>query len=318
MDECVSRPYRSADMAAVVRFATEATAARLPGLTYWNPGDIAWQFAGFPEGTDFSGFARIWEDASGEAVALAVFEPPLNFEFDVLPRVAFQAGIETEALAWAEARRREPRAADGAVPKAYAMLGEQTLSTTALDSDVKRIAFLEANGYGNVERHSVRYARRLDAEVPRPVLPVGMRLRHATDADVEARADLHRDAWSVWGPSRFSAESYRRTRANALYDETLDIVVEATEGRLMSYCICWFDQENGIGHFEPVGTRPASAGQGLGRAVVTEGLRRLRERGAHTALIGTASINAAALRTYAACGFELVDRQHYYSKVIEP
>ena len=166
MDECVSRPYRSADMAAVVRFATEATAARLPGLTYWNPGDIAWQFAGFPEGTDFSGFARIWEDASGEAVALAVFEPPLNFEFDVLPRVAFQDGIETEALAWAETRRRAAFGSEGAVPKAYAMLGEDTLSTTALDSDAARVSFLEANGYQRVERHSVRYARSLAAEVP--------------------------------------------------------------------------------------------------------------------------------------------------------
>ena len=318
MDAYVSRPYTPRDMGGLLQFAAKATAARLPGLTYWNPGDIAWQFAGFAEGTDFSGFARIWEDAAGEAVALAVFEPPLNFEFDVLPRAAFQAGIEAEVLGWVEARRRESRAADGAVPKAYAMLGEQTLSTTALDSDAKRIAFLEANGYVKVERHSVRYARRFEAEVPRPVLPAGMRLRHATDADVEARAELHRDAWSVWGPSRFSTGSNRRTRASPLYDETLDIVVETPEGRLLSYCICWFDSANGIGHFEPVGTRPAFAGRGLGRAVVMEGLRRLRERGAKTALIGTASINEPALRTYAACGFVPVERQHYYSKSIGP
>jgi len=49
-----------------------------------------------------------------------------------------------------------------------------------------------------------------------------------------------------------------------------------------------------------------------------EGLRRLKERGAHTALIGTASVNEPALRTYAACGFKLVERQYYYSRLIGP
>ena len=91
-------------------------------------------------------------------------------------------------------------------------------------------------------------------------------------------------------------------------------MVEGEDGRLLSYCVCWFDADNGIGHFEPVGTRPEVTGKGLGRAVVMEGLRRFKARGAHTALIGTASVNASALRTYVACGFEFVEREHYYSK----
>jgi ribosomal protein S18 acetylase RimI-like enzyme len=197
------------------------------------------------------------------------------------------------------------------------MLGERTLSTTALESDSDRIAALRELGYERVERHNVRYRRSLAAKLTPLRLPGALRVEHATEATIAERVDVHRDAWSVWGNSSFSANRYRQLRSTPIYDETLDLAVMNEAGRMLSYCICWFDEPNGIGHFEPVGTRPEAVGRGLGRAVVTEGLRRLKERGAHTALIGTASVNGAALRTYAACGFELVEREHFYSTRLE-
>lgn len=317
MDHYLSRQYENRDMATLLRFASEATAVRLPGLTYWNPGDVAWQLGMFPPGADLSGHVRMWEGASG-VVALAIFEPPLHFAFDLHPRLGLDTSLADDVLSWVEQRRRGIVVGGGAVPVAYQMLGESTLSTEVLESDAARISFLEIRGYVRVERHSVRYSRDLDEPVGLAALPKGMRFRHVTDDDIEARAELHRDAWSVWGASSFSESRYRRLRANPVYDQTLDIVLESADGNLLSYCICWFDRENGIGHFEPVGTRPAFAGQGLGRALVMEGLRRLKERGAHTALIGTASVNEPALRTYAACGFKLVERQYYYSRLIGP
>lgn len=309
-----SRPCTAADLGLLSDFATRCTAARLPGLTYWNVGDFAWQLGVFPRATDFSGTVRLWQDGGGRVAALAIFEPPLNFEFDLDPSLGFDSDVPGEVIAWAEARRRESLGSEGEVPKAYSMFDTGSITTTALDSDAGRTAFLSGRGYEPSERHSVRYSRSLDAPVQAPQLSPGMRVRHAEQRDIEARAELHRDAWSVWGKSAFSAGRYRRLRETAAYDETLDIVAEGADGRLLSYCIAWFDGANGIGHFEPVGTRPALTGRGLGRAVVLEGLRRLRERGAHTALIGTASVNAPALRTYAACGFELVERQHYWTK----
>jgi ribosomal protein S18 acetylase RimI-like enzyme len=313
-----SRPFTAADLGLLIDFASRCTAARAPRLTYWNPGDIAWQLAGFPSDFDFSGTVRLWTERSGDVAALAIFEPPLNFEFDAAPWLAGAEGVMEEAVSWAEARRAALSVADGDIPKAYNMFDRHSITTTSLDSDAARNRFLEGRGYQRTERHSVRYSRQLSTAIPAPTLPPGMSLRRVTAGDVEARAELHRDAWSVWGASKFSAESYRRTRAASIYDESLDIVVEDESGRLLSYCIAWFDRENGIGHFEPVGTRPALANRGLGRAVVLEGLRRLRERGAHTALIGTASVNAPALRTYTACGFEFVERQHYWTKTLPP
>ena len=309
-----ARPYVGGeDINNLIEFATRATAARFPGLTVWNPGDIAWQLGMWPAGIDFSSAVRVWDGPNGVA-ALAIFEPPLNFEFDMDPALGFDTGLAGEIFAWVERQRRELLGKEGDVPKAYAMLGESTLSTTALESDTRRIGFLAANGYERVDRHAVRYSRSLATAVPEPQLPGGMRFRLATDDDVEARAELHREAWSVWGPSSFSAGRYRRLRASPLYDEQLDVVVEAPDGQLVSYCICWFDEANGIGHFEPVGTHPAFTGHGLGRATVIEGLHRLQERGAHTALIGTASVNAPALKCYTAAGFEFREKQWFWSK----
>jgi mycothiol synthase len=309
-----ARPYRGGDdINNLIAFATKATAARFPALTTWNPGDIVWQLGMWPASSDFSRTVRIWDGPAGVA-ALAIFEPPLNFEFDIDPSLGFEPALANEILGWAEERRRELLGAEGEVPKAYAMLGESTVSTTALESDAQKVTFLQMNGYQRVGRHSVRYSRLLSGPLPEAHLPDGMRFKFASEHDLEARAELHREAWSVWGPSSFSANRYRRLRASPLYDELLDVVIEAANGQLVSYCICWFDDANGIGHFEPVGTHPAFTAKGLGRAVVIEGLHRLRERGAHTGLIGTASVNAPALRTYTAAGFEFRERQWFWSK----
>ena len=86
MTGIVSRPYRgSEDLPALIDFASRLTAARFPGLTRWNPGDIAWQLGMFPDSFAFETFVRLWE-ADGRVVALAIFEPPVNFEYDIDPR----------------------------------------------------------------------------------------------------------------------------------------------------------------------------------------------------------------------------------------
>jgi ribosomal protein S18 acetylase RimI-like enzyme len=247
---------------------------------------------------------RLWRDGRG-LVAVGWFEPPLHAEFDLGSDA--DPGLTAEILAWSEERARETGAKDASA---------LALTATALGSDAARIALLERCGYAKIERHGVRMRRSLDVAIPDGRLPRGVRVRHATDDDIAERVDLHRDAWSVWGASSVTVEAYRRLRAAPGYDEQLDIVVEAADGRLASYCICWVDTANGIGEFEPVGTRPEFAGQGLGRAVIIEGLHRLRARGMHTALVQTASINDRALALYPSCGFEVIEREHFYQKRI--
>jgi hypothetical protein len=63
------------------------------------------------------------------------------------------------------------------------------------------------------------------------------------------------------------------------YRGSLDCVVEAPDGRFAAYVLVWPDDENGVGLFEPVGTRGEFRRRGLGAAVCTFGLQRLHEEG---------------------------------------
>jgi ribosomal protein S18 acetylase RimI-like enzyme len=162
--------------------------------------------------------------------------------------------------------------------------------------------------------------RSLDRVLETPVLPRGLRLGDCLAVDLVERVDAHRDAWThldhiglPGATSRFTLERYQRLRRTPGYDPGLDLIVEATDGVIAACCICWLDEENGIGLFEPVGTRLAYRRRGIARAIVLEGLRRLRERGMHTAMIGTASVNQPALGAYLSCGFEVVDRDFEYT-----
>ena len=226
MPEYTSRPCGGTDdLAQIFEFCRANIAARLPGRSLWHPGEIAWQLTAV-EGRALAANVRLWSDAEGVA-GVAIFEPPLNVTFDIRAGIEDGDALAVGILEWAERRRRKLLERQGEdVPIAYAMLGKGTLAATAVESDAERIATLTRLGYRPAERGNVRYQRDLSLPIPETVLPAGMRLRHVTDADLDERIDLHRDAWSVWGNSTANVPAYRLLRASPVYDETLDIVVE--------------------------------------------------------------------------------------------
>lgn len=312
MNHYSSRQYAGApDLNLLIEFAKRAAKARWPRSTYKKVGDVVWMMPG----SDLNPNIRLWFDGT-DLVAYALFEPPLNVEFDVQPGLALYDSVGDEILKWAESRRSSlAQTGKQRIPKALAMLGyEMVCLTMALDSDDQRISLLERNSFRRTDGYDVLYRRSLRVPVPSPKLDPSLRLRHATDTDLQARVDVHRDAWSVWGPSKFDVETYRRIRSAPVYDPELDVVLEDASGRFLSYCIGWLDIANGFGHFEPVGCRPDFTGRGYARAVTIEGIRRMQARGMHTALVATASVNERARVLYPSCGFVEVDRAHHYTK----
>jgi mycothiol synthase len=125
--------------------------------------------------------------------------------------------------------------------------------------------------------------------------------------------EMHRE---VWHPSKVTLEAYRRLRTAQGYDPRLDLVAVAPDGAFGSYCICWFDPGSGTGLFEPLGTRTTYRGEGFGKSVMYEGLRRLRELGAHTAFVIAFHDNNAARRLYESVGFETVNTERLYGKAV--
>lgn len=94
---------------------------------------------------------------------------------------------------------------------------------------------------------------------------------------------------------------YRHIQSAPLYRRDLDIVAVAPDGALAAFCTVWYDDATRTGVFEPVGTDPSHQRRGLARAVMTEGLRRLKETGAEFAYV--ASWGEATHRLYGSLGF---------------
>src|SRR3954469_8302980 len=179
-------------------------------------------------------------------------------------------------------------------------------TTVAFDDDEEVRAALLRNGFtedddAELTRQGpvLHFLARDLPEAPEPaVLPEGFRYRTVEPEDLAERVAVHRD---VWAPSRVTEASYRNVMAEWPYRRSLDCVVEAPDGRFPACVLVWPDDENGVGLFEPVGTRPEFRRRGLGAAVCTFGLQRLHEEGMRRAVVGCDTDSACAL--YESIGF---------------
>ncbi|RCX16700.1 acetyltransferase (GNAT) family protein [Fontibacillus phaseoli] len=70
-------------------------------------------------------------------------------------------------------------------------------------------------------------------------------------------------------------------------DLKLKVAAITSDGNLAAYCGMWYEPEVGYAVVEPVATDPAFRKQGLGKAVVLEGIRRVHSLGAKTVLVGS-------------------------------
>jgi ribosomal protein S18 acetylase RimI-like enzyme len=148
--------------------------------------------------------------------------------------------------------------------------------------------------------------------IPAAPLPEGFEVRPlAGEWEYEERVSVHREAFH---PSRVTVDAYRRLRQAPGYDPDLDLVCVTPEGTFASYCIAWYDSSTRIGEFEPVGARAAYRRMGLTRAVMSDGMHRLRERGATTAIVSCVQSNEASCGLYGSLGFLEAERWVSYRR----
>ncbi|HEY8324633.1 MAG TPA: N-acetyltransferase [Ktedonobacterales bacterium] len=303
-----SRMYaRTEDRDRLARFLAAAVAegGGEPRPGYWHPGDLIW---GMYQNTVFNPKTslRLWEDAATSALLGLTVLDSRGDAGEVVTQLAPHirateegADMLAQALAWARrvaARRHVTR-----------------LWALALDSDPWQIALLAANGFARDDRHDgyVHFRRPFDATpLPAAPLPAGFTVRAVGgEEDWQRRVDLHR---VVYHPSRVTLPAYRRLRAAPIYRSELDLVAVSPAGDFVSYCILWYDDRNAVGEYEPVGAHPDWRQQGITRAVLVEGLRRLRALGAERAIVLTSSDNTPAIRLYESIGFVHHDTERYY------
>ncbi len=245
----------------------------------WHVGDVTWGLRQH-EGREDEWTIRIWKDG-GRTVAWSWLKSDRALlEFDVRRE---RLDLLDEILADPDAR-----------------------TAVAFEDDVEVRAALERHGFtapneANVNRQGPLMhflARGLPEPPDAPVLPEGFRCRTVGPDDLAERVAIHRD---VWAPSRVTESSFANVQASWPYRASLDCVVEAPDGRFASYVLAWPDDENGVGLFEPVGTRAEFRRLGLGAAVCTFALQRLHEEGIRQAVVGCMEEPACAL--YESVGF---------------
>jgi mycothiol synthase len=88
---------------------------------------------------------------------------------------------------------------------------------------------------------------------------------------------------------------YRNIQTAPSYRRDLDLVAIAPDGEIAAFCTVWFDDVTRSAIFEPVATVPRHQRRGLGKSVMTEGLRRLQRLGATLVFVSGYSPAANAL-----------------------
>ena len=269
---------------------------------YFHVGELMWGFFMVACHLNPQEHIRLWHDDEGKLVAYAILGEDPSFDCQVLPEYEW-SGIETEALAWAETRISELRKRD-------AKRWSGKFVSGARQDDAKRIAFLEQHGFRySGEFAEVNMLRTLAEPIPETVVPPGCQVRAVAEAgEISNRAAAQREVWQPWTVGNVSDDDYARLMRLPGYHRELDVVAVTPDGVIAATVNGWIDPVNRIGDFGPVGARPAYRRQGLTRAVLLEGLRRMQARGMDRVCVSTGVSNTPALRLYESVGFKIVNK----------
>jgi ribosomal protein S18 acetylase RimI-like enzyme len=182
------------------------------------------------------------------------------------------------------------------------------LTVWANEDDTLRQTLLKRRGYLKGEWPEYQRRRSMSLPVAEVKIAPGYTLRAL--GDVEELPSRSYVSWQAFHPGEPDEKYegwtwYHNVQRAPLYRRDLDLVAVAADGEFAAFCTVWFDDVNRVGVFEPVGTAPAHQRHGLGKALMSEGLRRLKHLGATLATVGSYSAEAGAL--YASVGFTEYD-----------
>jgi GNAT superfamily N-acetyltransferase len=234
----------------------------------------------------------IWEDSDGQIVA--VLNPEGHGQaFLQLSPLHRTTGLVEEMLSTAE--------------KHLANLGENGLRSLELYVDSKDELLKEAlgrQGYQRVTRpgeQEIQHRLSLAKPLLERMTVDGYTIRAMRDGlELLERCyasglGFHDDDIQVARKNRDNPVWYHHIQSAPLYRRDLDLVAIAADGSVASFCTVWFDDVTRTAYFEPVATVAAHRRRGLGKALLIEGLHRIKEMGCLVAFVGGYSERANGL-----------------------
>jgi len=253
----------------------------------------------------------LWFDENQQIVAWAVLQTPF-WTIDYVYHPEQEANLHQEILAWANQRAQAIHNTPYARPAWFVM---------AFSEQKNRIRDLENAGFkcqSDVGEDSwskvlMRRSSQIPVKVFEPRSDFIVR-SFAGETEVQKYVELHQ---SVFESKNMTVDWRTRTLRHPDYEPDLDIVVESPDKRLVSFCICWFDQNSMTGHIEPLGSHKDFRQYGLGRVALSEGLHRLQSRGAETIFVETDNYRNTAFRLYESFDFLKIKDVLVYRKDYE-
>ena len=251
---------------------------------------------------------KIWEEVDdttrfSKIVAVTVLEGGNRYVINIHPEYKF---IEKDILNWIEEQVKE----DGinSAPKG--------IVTYALGCDNVRIELLSRSGYKKIEVECYSRIRPLDLSIPNYQLPEGYTIRHV---DIKADFSKYR---AVQGAvfrhcGNMSEKQAVFYSTASFYVAELDLVVVAPTGEFAAFSTIRLDPVSKFVEFEPVGTHPDHRKKGLAKALIAEGLLRLKNYNPTLISIPGAANNPGANKLYESMGFTEKEELQVWKKELK-
>ena len=248
---------------------------------------------------------RIWEEEGGSerrVMAVAIRENKTIYFIHI--RLGHPS-LLNEVIRWIE---------DHSASKKPDSAEELKIHIISLEGDPEREAALRRRGFEMGPVYGILRVRDLDAPIPDAPLPEGFEIRAVRDReDLEKLASNIR---TVFGHCDFTADTLEGIARGSFYIRDLDLVAEAPDGSIASFCTFRVDPVSRATELEPMGTHPDYRGLGLAKALISEGMRLLKKYDPLNLYIDGAADNPGANRLYEATGFEKIGTYYYWSKTI--
>jgi len=241
------------------------------------------------------GYADIYlEDSSGEKQE-AYFFPRIHPDFH-------NSELPDQIINWGDERLKTVAASKNLPAEFHSFAREEDIFTRTLleRHDLKTIRFF------------FRMARDLSQPIPEMEFPAGYTVRTvSSEEDLEKWVGAFNQSFiDHWNHHPTTVEEHKHYLTEKDYRPDLDLVTEAEDGTFAAFCFCKIDtvtnETRGVkeGWIGVLGSRRGYRKLGLGKGMLLVGMRKLKEVGMETAMLGVDAENpSGALGLYESVGF---------------
>lgn len=213
----------------------------------------------------------LWENADGKIIAALNHLGGSELRLHMHPHF-YSADLEHEMLAYTEERYF-----------ATTEDGRRYIYLPIFEDDTRRQELVQSRGYKKQPGWGHHYRCDLTAPLPVSPTPSGYNIRSMGDESEHASR-----SWCSWRAfhndepdSNYDGDYswYANLQSAPLYRRDLDVVAAAPDGNIAAFCTIYYDDYTRSAVTVLVGVAAEHWRRGLGKAVMTEGLKRLQQLG---------------------------------------